>query len=424
MKKLLIITYYWPPCGGPSVQRWIQLSHNIRNFGWQPVILTTQNGDYPLIDNSLEKNISPSIKVIRTKTLRFGEIFKILTGKKKLPYGSLDTKKNDSIIKKFLFYIRRNFIAPDIRIIWNKQALKVAKSLLRKTDFDAIITTGPPHSTHLIGLKLQSQFKVKWYADFRDPWTNIVYNANEERFFLTRMIDKYLEQKVVSRADSIITVSKFIAQDLPKGEKIVLSNGFNHKDFENIEYTKNHKFRIKYIGKLTQGREIFSILNTINKISKDIEDENIEFSFIGTYNDEPTEFRDKFKYIDFRFVPYLTHNDAIGEMVQAEILLLLINNYSGNKGMLTLKMFEYIGSRTFILGIGPTNGNAAEIINKLNAGKMIDYNQENLLKKQIIEKHKQWEKKLVVRNNSNINEFSTFEIAKKLSDFLDNDKLG
>ena len=174
MKKVLVIVYYWPPSGGAGVQRWLKFVKYLPLFGWQPTVITTYNGDYPAIDESLLTEVPARVKVIRTKTPTFGGLFKKGT-EENVPYGSLESKPDDSVFKKIAIWIRLNLIVPDARKVWNKYALQAATNELRINKYNAVITSGPPHSTHLVGLKLKQIFNMKWLADFRDPWTKIDY---------------------------------------------------------------------------------------------------------------------------------------------------------------------------------------------------------------------------------------------------------
>ena len=187
--KVLIITYYWPPCGGVGVQRWLRFVRYLPDFGYTPTIITTLNGDYPVKDSSLELEVSQNAKVLRTKTPTFNNLYKFFSKSKndKIPYGSLQTNSSDSLFKKASIWVRLNLVIPDARIIWNASAYRAAKKELRNGKYDAVITTGPPHSTHLIGLKLHKEFNLKWIADFRDPWTEMGYLQSVKRLKITKI---------------------------------------------------------------------------------------------------------------------------------------------------------------------------------------------------------------------------------------------
>ena len=185
MKKVLVIVYYWPPSGGAGVQRWLKFVKYLPESGWQPTVITTTKGDYPAIDESLCKEVPNGIKVIQTQTPTFGKLFKKINGKiSDVPYGSLEKGSNDSAMKKFFIWFRLNLVIPDARTLWNKYAYKTASKELLTNKYDAVITSGPPHSTHLVGLKLKKKYNIKWTADFRDPWTKIDYLEKVNVFLL------------------------------------------------------------------------------------------------------------------------------------------------------------------------------------------------------------------------------------------------
>ncbi len=411
MKSLLLITYYFPPCGGAGVQRWLRILKYLPAKGWDITVLTTQKGDYPIIDNSLEKNIPDNIKVIRTKTPIFGNFYKKVTKDKAgIPYGSLNSDKEDTLLKKILYWIRINLIIPDARFIWNKQAYKEAVRLLKANSYEIVLTTSPPHSSQLIGLKLKSKFLIKWVTDFRDPWADIYFLKLAKQNKLSYLINKHLEKKVIKKADLNLIVSDSIKESLPKGNKLTFTNSYDPADFANHKKILSDKFRIKYVGKLTEAQDINSIITALNNLPQ--LHNNIEFTFIGTYESNP--FNTNFPII---IKNYLPHSEAIEEMINSELLILLINDYPENKGMLTTKLFEYLGANVPILCIGPQDGDANAIIQECHAGKCANYSDVNSLKLHIENFYSHWNKKLS-SNLSNNKNYSTIEQIDKLDQIL------
>ncbi|MDY0151064.1 MAG: glycosyl transferase [Candidatus Cloacimonas sp.] len=358
--KLLLITYYFPPCGGAAVQRWLRFISALNKQGTKVTVITTQDGDYPYRDDSLIDKLPPELKVLRSKPLNFGGLWRNL-GQKELPYGSLNSKKGDSLLKRALFWLRLNVIVPDMRIGWNASAYKLAAAQVRNNNYTAVITTGPPHSTHLIGLKLKARFHIKWCTDFRDPWSEIYYLKLNPPSKLTLSLHKRLEKKVIQSADINFIVSSNIADALPAGNKEVLYNGYNPDDFANLSYQRIDKFRIKYVGQITAGQNASPLLETLSQLP---ELKLIEFSLIGTRDFPVTPF-------PVRRIPFLPHHEALKELVNAELLVLIINTYEGNKGMLTTKLFEYIASRSPILCIATPGGEAEDIILQSDSGVVL-----------------------------------------------------
>lgn len=420
MKKLLLISYYFPPCGGAGVQRWLRFIRYLPEQGWLPTVITTCEGDYPVLDPSLCKKIPDQIRVTRSKTPVFGKILKLFKSEKEgdYPYGSLRTRKDDKLSKKILYWIRNNTVVPDSRVVWNKTAYTVALRELRMRHYDLVITTGPPHSTHLVGMELKKRFPIKWIADFRDPWTNIYYLQKIQQNKLLLKLNRKLEKEVVETADLNIIVSQSISDSLPEGNKVVLTNGFDPEDFFNVETIPSTFFRVKYIGKLTEGQDVEQPLQWLNEMSRDDKISNIEFSFVGTLPGSDRYEKDN-PYLHIRNVDYLTHLRAVSEMVNADLLLLLVNDCPDNKGILTTKLFEYIGSGTSILGIGPKDSEAAEILHEYNAGTMVAYGDKEAFALYVIETYDLWSEGEKSKNKTDVSALSTPCQVKILADLLD-----
>lgn len=376
--RILLISYYFPPCGGAAVQRWLRWLPELAKAGIGTTVITTRDGDYPEIDESLLQQVPPEVKVIRTRTPRSGRLWKLLQGRKsQLPHGSLSYGEQDSAFKKAMIWIRLNLIIPDLRIMWNPAAYRAAVDQIRIAPPDIVITTGPPHSTHLTGLKLTQRFKLRWIADWRDPWSEVYYLKLNPPGRLSLKYHKHLERKVVETADLNLVVSQSIADRLPPGNKTVIYNGFDEfemkalaAELQSAQTQGDGLFRIKFIGQLTAGQDLATILKVI---SEALQDKEFELSFIGTRLSAEhrklikTSLPDKVRFKDF--VP---HSEALKEMMTAELLILLINYYEGFEGMLTTKLFEYLGSGTAILALGPHGGEAEQIITQYQAGAYFD----------------------------------------------------
>jgi hypothetical protein len=413
MKNILIITYYWPPSGAAAVQRWLKIAITLKKIGHNPVVITTQNGDYPQIDNSLLDLIPKNLKVIKTTSVNYGSAFRIFTGERKLPYGNMTTTQKDSIIKKIFFWIRMNLIVPDARIGWFPFAYRAAKKEVRLHKFDLVVTTGPPHSSHIIGYFLKKKFGIKWISDFRDPWTNIIYNQKNKRNKLIVQIDKMIENKIVANSDYTFLVSKEWINLIPKGNVVVMPNAFMKSEFENLEFHKSKFFRIKYIGKLIDFDHIEDVLEQIGEFSRT--NPNIELSFIGDYGCLTDSYRNKYRNIKYVRKNFIPHKDAIQEMYDSEMLILLINEYSGNKGLVPSKIFEYIATRTFILGYGPNDGDAAKYINETHSGIMINYGEIDNIYASLKNRYHIW---CTNKNGKNVGEIKQFSVENQVKKIL------
>lgn len=366
--RILLITYYFPPCGGAPVQRWLRFLPQLIQRGFDVSVLCSENGDYPFLDDALLKDIPPEVKVIRAKAPGLQKHWGRVFGKgKSIPYGRIPT--SGSLISRILVLIRLNLIVPDLRVFWNPSARRAAHRELAQVPYDLIITSGPPHSSHLMGIKLRKKYGVKWYADFRDPWTGIHYLKLSPPWKAAMWLHKKMEAKVLRETDGALVVSEDIANNLPRGKKHVILNGFNPKDFSGLHYRQDTSFRIKYVGQLTAGQDP-GIISGLCKVLK----RDFSISLIGTRLDPEEEMALRAccgKALEIK--AFMSHKEALREMVEADLLILLVNDYEGNSGMLTTKLFEYLASRTPILCFSPPSSAAARILKAIDNSKVFSY---------------------------------------------------
>jgi glycosyltransferase involved in cell wall biosynthesis len=413
MKNILLITYYFPPCGGAAVQRWVRFLPLLVEAGFSVTVLTTNNGDFPVKDESLLSKIPESVKVIRTKTPVFGGVWKILFGKNsQVPYGCIKPSKNSSFLEKTMLWVRINLIVPDARVIWNHHAKRAAKNIIITEKTDWVVTTGPPHSTHIVGFFLKKHFSVKWIADFRDPWTQIFYLKGKSQNAIVKSINQRLEKAVVGGADKVLVVSEYIANQLPKGNKEILYNGYDKNDFTATTYNVSDKFRIKYIGQITEGQNMEEMLQFLSKFVKNKQIDNISFWFIGTQSYFSGDYSFQLEHCGF-----MPHNRALQEMTDADLLVLLINQYDDNQGMVTTKLFEYIASGTPILSIGPVNGEAAKVIRQAQAG-FVSLELDMGVTEYLEDIYHQWITGNPVRNDRDVTQWSVQQQVGSLLNIL------
>lgn len=380
-------------------------------------VLTTENGDFPFTDTGLVDYQSNEIKVHRTKTHSYKPFFQRLLGQgEPLPSGSLKTSSSDSFVKKSLFWARTQLVAPDMRILWNNHAYKKAENILVSGIYDAVITTGPPHSTHLIGLRLKEKYPIKWIADFRDPWTDITYNVNQKRNKIIDYIDKDLEKKVLSKADVVVTVSKIFAENLEARKKVIVPNAFDEEAFRGVFYEKADFFRIKYIGTLPEGRikPMTKVVEWISEYKDKYEIKDFQISFIGAFPKEPEWLEGKIQNI-----PFVTYEKSLDECVNAEILLLIINQEDKNEGIITHKLYEYIASKTFILAIGPKNTEVEEILNDTKAGILVSYDEKELFLSVFVDKYNLWKASTSSKNTKKNLSYSVSKTAQQYKEILE-----
>lgn len=387
VKKVLLITYYFPPSGGAGVQRWLKTIKYLPEFGVETIVLTVdpEVASYPQVDESLCKEVPDFVKVYKTKTKEILSLYKKVSPQKQVPYGGFANEPNPTLLQKISRFIRGNFFLPDPRRGWNKYALAKAKEIIEQEGIETIITTSPPHSTQLIGLELKRLYPhIKWVADLRDPWTDIYYN---EDLYPTRWAKKRnlrYERSVLLAADQIITVSeeckRLFVQKADVAEKIaVVPNGYDTKDFINSTIiNKKEKitpnYILSYIGVMAPQYDLKPLKSLVQGRN------NILLRFVGVVSEDIKREIESWG-VQTEFISYVSHAEAIAYMRSADALLLFIPNVPNNEGILTGKLFEYLASERNILLFGPENGDAMKLIKECEAGECYseDFNLDKFL---------------------------------------------
>lgn len=375
MTKVLIITYYWPPSGGAGVQRWLKLSKYLNTLGIVPLVLTVdeQYASYPQTDRSLEEEVPSSVKVFKTKSREVLQLFP----KKKIPYGGFTEVHKGGWKQQLMTFVRGNFFLPDPRQGWNRYAYKKALKIIREEGVEAVITSSPPHSTQLIGMKLKRKLGIHWIADLRDPWTDIYYAKELKQTWLARQINAGYERKVVEEADYLTVVSSEIKRRfaLKSGrideEKIrVIPNGYDPEDFEKPAPKKSDHFTIAYTGTMNDSYRPEILFKTVHDLLFEMNIREIRVKMAGSFSHQLLELIDKYNLHDHvEVLPPVPHAESVSLLTNASILFLVIPDVKGAKGILTGKLFEYLAARKPILCLGPRNGDAAAIIAECKAGE-------------------------------------------------------
>ena len=435
-KRILIITYYWPPSGGPGVQRWLKFVKYLPEFGWKPTIFIPENPSYPIVDETLEKEVSKDLEIIKTKIWEPYQIAEFF-GKdnKKFKAGQFDVGKNQSWKSKLSIWVRGNFFIPDARVFWVKPSVEFLKKYLKENHFDAFVTTGPPHSLHLIGLELKKNFpNLKWIADFRDPWTEISYYKHLK---LTKSSDKKhrnLEAQVFKTADITLATSFTDAENFRKkgANSFCITNGFDEDASTPLSMTTENpqtlkpsnpqtKFTLSYIGVLEQLRNpeiLWKVLGELIKENKNFKDD-FELKFVGRIDDkilekiENSELKNSVKNLG-----YLSHSAANAEMRNSDLLLITNFPNETSKGIIPGKIFEYLQTGNQILSFGPKDGDVKKILEETNAGKHFSYDDSEPLKSFILGKYQDWKNGNLSSQTKNIDQFSRKNLTKKLLEIL------
>lgn len=425
-KKVLIITYYWPPSGGAGVQRWVKFAKYLPDFDIEPIILTVKNGTYPLIDETLLDEIAPDLNVFHAKALEPYHIFGAFTGKSSAQVSTPSSAfTNDgTFLKKLGIWVRANLFIPDARIGWKPFAFRKAKKIIADLNIDTIITTGPPNSTHLIGSKLKSKDpSINWIMDMRDPWSKIFYNEELPRTNLASQLDINLEKKCLKLANEVILVSESmlpIQKKIYDRDYLVINNGFDHEEFSgNTPPKKEDAFTIKYIGSMTEPAIPYNLFEALQSLDKESR-KNLRIEFFGSINDRVIDIIKSQNLNDIvHFNEYLPHLEAKKEMRSADLLLLVIPNTHDNELIITGKIFDYIGAQKPILCIGPEHGDAAKLIKEFNLGINFEYDEVERLKSEI-KKFLMFKNKVYSKWNTDLKNhpFSRYSLTKKLSQIL------
>ncbi len=424
MKKILIITYYWPPAGGPGVQRWLKFVKYFRDFGIEPHVYIPENPDYPLLDESLVKEIEGDPIILQHKIFEPYALAKIFSRKQteKISSGIINEKSRQGIIQKLLLYIRGNFFIPDARVLWVKPSVKFLLGYLQKNQIETIVTTGPPHSLHLIGLELKKNLHIRWYADFRDPWTKIGYHKKLK--LNARSLKKHveMESEVLNSADHIITTSFTTKAEfsLITSKPIsVITNGFEQVSLNQVE--RDEKFSLVHIGSLLSGRNPHNLWQVLSELV--VESENFKNFFIlklvGTISEEVLRSIREFGLSsNLEIQGYVDHREALKIQRKAQVLLLVEIDSEETRGIIPGKLFEYLAAERPVVAVGPEKWDVERILEDTRAGTTFNYNSYENLKNQILTYFDRYLENTLEPEIQGIDQYSRKYLTGKMADLL------
>lgn len=428
-KRVLIITYYWPPSGGAGVQRWLKFVKYLPEFGWQPVVYTPENPEVPAEDISLLDEIPKQTKVIKTRIWEPYSYYKKFVGRKKndkIKTGFLSESKTPPLTEKISTWIRGNLFIPDARKYWISPSVKFLSNFLGQNPVDAIISTGPPHSMHMIALHVNKLLHIPWLADFRDPWTNIDFYS---QLMLTQASDRKhheLEKMVLTKADQLVTVSWNWAKDFEKlgAKKIeVVTNGFDPQDFNMLSYKRGRDFKLVHLGSLNRDRNQNCFWEALSELLKEnIKLKNhIKIELIGQIDFSVTSSINKYGLNNYvEKISYMPHKEVLKKTSNADVLFLPLNNTPHAHGIIPGKIFEYLAMKRPILCIGPKHGDSAKIISECNAGTTVDFYEKAKLKTAIENYFNAYlNDELYLQTNDQVVNFSRKKLAGRIAELLD-----
>ncbi len=387
MKRVLIVTYYWPPTGGSGVQRWVKFSKYLPEYGWQPVVYTPLNPEQLAYDESLLKDIPEEAEVLKTKIIEPYNIYRKLSGKKNKEVNPVNSGKK-GLMGRLSLWVRGNIFIPDPRIGWVRPSVKYLKKYLRDNPVDVIVTTGPPHSMHLIGLGLKKALGIKWIADFRDPWTEMFYYKH---LGLNKCSDRKqhkLEKQVLDSADKVIAVTPFVQKEFQEKTQTpveLLTNGFDDCDFPKDNNTRNDgKFRIVHTGLFASDGDPDKLWEVLKELCKDNPEfrQRLEIRLAGKNDTAITDSIRAHGLEENLFdLGYLPHDDIIKEQQNADILILPLRKEPEYAKVYPGKIFEYMAARRPVLGIGVSDGASALLLKESGAGLMFDWEDMESIRK-------------------------------------------
>ena len=382
--NILIVTYYWPPSGGPAVQRWLAFTKLLAEKGMSVHVLTVEeeSANYPAIDKSLELQVSPSIKVYKTKTAELYWVYKKYVGKGKAPSAGFANEGKPGVMQNISRFVRGNFFIPDARKSWNKFAIAKAAEIIQLEKIDLVITAGPPHSTHLIGIEIQKRFSLPWIADFHDAWTDVWYYDKLMHTAVAAGIDKNLERKVLEKADRVFTVGQLLKKTLAAksdliGEKKidVISMGYDEKEFSTSSQPPKDEFVITYTGTIDSSYEPEIFFLAIKHIREKFIEIKYKMRFAGILAEGL-----KNKIVDLGLSDildeegYVPHQKSIEYLLNSTALLLVSPKVKSEEIIIPGKIYEYLASHKPVINIGSLGCDSARIISECEAGKNFDRN--------------------------------------------------
>ncbi|MDZ4714680.1 MAG: glycosyltransferase [Cytophagales bacterium] len=427
-KKVLIVTYYWPPSGGSGVQRWLKFVKYLPQFGWEPFVFTPENPSVEIRDESLLKDVPAEAEVIRFPIWEPYTLFRkvsTLAGQGSVKQMDMVTTGKRSLFQKMSAWMRGNLLIPDARVFWVKPSVTFLADFLKSNGITTVVTTGPPHSLHLIGLRLKKlDPSIRWIADMRDPWSEWDFLDTLALAPWARRRHQTLERKVLTNADRIITIAPYHVARFEKlaGRKVdLITNGFDEEDFAGVQHKPTVQFTVRHIGMvdtLRDPRPFMEVVRTLLAREPGLK-EKIRIEFIGSVN---TAFR-KFISSDpalaavTSFVDPLPHDLLVKLYETTDMQLLVLAHTVLAPGNLPGKFFEYLASGNFIFGMGPEDGDAARILQQTNAGRMIDRSDGLGMERLLTERMAAWANGSV-ESGREVRAFSRRSLTTKLAEVL------
>lgn len=401
MRRVLIVSYYFPPSGGPGVQRVLKFVKYLREFGYEPTVLTVEEGAFPQHDEELVTEIPPGVAIHRTRSLDPFGVYALLTGRSKKDAAMVGSvRREGGFIERVASWVRANVFLPDARVGWVPFAVRAALRLHREQPFDVVFTSGPPHSVHLIGRKLKRKAGIPWVADFRDLWSDNNFYDELPLTAAARRRDLLLERSVLTQSDRVTTVSPDWKEVLlgksrrVENEISVVYNGFDESDFSTYAGSAKQNsgvFTLAHVGSLYESRNPKAVWVALKQLRQNGKLEHLRIRLVGAVGQQVREsilyhgLEDVVEYVD-----YVSHSEAVHIMCEAAALLLVIEPFKNDAGMITGKLYEYVASGSPVLAIGPLGGNAANLLDETNAGRLFASEDVHAISDFLLDQYESW----------------------------------
>jgi hypothetical protein len=423
-KKVLVITYYWPPAGGPGVQRWLKFIKYLPDFNIEPIVYVPSNPNYPVTDESLVDEVPKGLTIIKQPIAEpYKLASKLSKGKSNtISKGIIPDKRRQGVMERLMLFVRGNFFIPDARKKWIRPSVNYLSTYIRDYSIGTIITTGPPHSLHLIGEQLKSKLDINWIADFRDPWTTIGYHKKLKLLPMAKKKHKNLEAKVLNSADNIIVTSnntKLNFTSLTKQPIEVITNGYDYEPVGKVDLDK--KFSISHIGSLLSERnpkvlwKVLEELVTEDKIFASM----LQLNFVGSVSKDVLRSLEEHNLSQYASLKgYVSHVEAIKYQKKSQLLLLVEIDSEDTKCIIPGKLFEYMVSSRPILAIGPKDSDVTEILRSTNTGNYFLYSDHEAIKEAIIDMFQAFRAGELKSNAIGLQQYSRKALTSKLAELI------
>jgi len=423
LKVALVITYYWPPAGGPGVQRWLKFVKYFREFGIEPIVYVPENPNYPLVDKNFATEIPDDITILKQPIKEPYRFAKLLSRKqtKKMSSGII-SKENPSALEKLMLYVRGNYFIPDARVGWVKPSVTFLSEFLAKTSVDVMITTGPPHSLHLIGMAMKEAFGTQWIADFRDPWTTIHYHDSLRLTEASKRKHKQLEKDVLDAADVIVVTSPTTKNEFSQLTNTaieVITNGYDVS--EELEVALDSKFSLAHIGSLLGGRNPKILWEVLSEISDEVAgfQSDLELTFAGAVSDEVKTSLKKFGLDGCaKFLGYIRHKEALQLQRKSQLLLLIEIDSEATRAIIPGKLFEYLAAKRPVVALGPKGSDINPILSETKAGEFFLCTEKDALKEHLLTQYANFRKGRLTVDSKGVEKYSRKNITRQMADLI------